>query len=91
MTLGARKRVLVVAGSMQRDEHVDLAALQAAGSMEAMLGLLHLSQYAPWFRDQDVDLEVFLTLLESDLEDVQVRGFAFMAHRVPSDTRPTSS
>ena len=76
MNLGARKRVLAVAAQMQ--DPVSLAALQAAGSVETLLGLLQLSQYAPWFREQDVDKDVFISLLESDLVEMQVGGSACM-------------
>jgi hypothetical protein len=76
MTLGARKRVLAVATRLQPKEldAVDQAAGTESESVDALLGLLHLSQYAHWFRAQDVDLDVFLSLQEFDLEDVQVRG-----------------
>jgi hypothetical protein len=63
---------------MQLDEPADPAALQAVASVEALLDLLQLPLCAPWFRAQDVDLGVFLTLLEPDLEEVQVGGSASM-------------
>ena len=72
----ARTFLLIIAVAAQMQDPVSLAELQAVGSVETLLGLLQLSQYAPWFREQDVDKGVFISLLESDLVEMQVGGSA---------------
>ncbi len=80
LTLGARMRILAVAAGMQPEDPV---ALRAADSVEALLGLLQLPQYAAWFKDEHVrDASMFLRLEEHSLEEVQVSDSDFLA--VPS-------
>ncbi len=70
LTLGARMKILAVAADMQPEDPV---ALRAADSVEALLDLLQLPQYAAWFKDEHVrDVSMFLRLEEHSLEEVQV-------------------
>ena len=45
----------------------------AAADLPAMLEQLGLTKYLPIFEEQDVDLQVFLSLTDNDLKEIGIK------------------
>ena len=41
--------------------------------LESLLSEIGCSKYLPLFKEQDVDLQIFLTLSEADLKEIGIR------------------